>query len=226
MMRLELPEPRLRDLLIRQLSSLYFISDEEVEVLEDVLPEALRRCEACFSHVRNKYYSGERGHTRLDPLHGCYHAYLLYMLSRCIHLRGGSASALCDKLYGLLKMMASVDLFYQVELPAIFTFDHPLGTVMGRAQYSNYFSFSQGCTVGNNHGEYPSFGKSVFMLSNSKVLGGCKIGSHVIISANTYIKDTDIPSGSIVFGQSPNLVIKTGREGYVREYGEGIFRYE
>ena len=89
MMRLELPEPRLRDLLIRQLSSLYFISDEEVEVLEDVLPEALRRCEVCFSHVRNKYYSGECGHTRLDPLHGCHHAYLLYMLSRCIHLRGG-----------------------------------------------------------------------------------------------------------------------------------------
>lgn len=64
------------------------------------------------------------------------------------------------------------------------------------------------------------------MLSNSKVLGGCKIGSHVIISANTYIKDTDIPSGSIVFGQSPNFVIKTGREDYVREYVEGIFRYE
>lgn len=48
MMCLELPEPQLRDLLIRQLSSLYFISDEEVEVLEDVLPEALRRCEVCF----------------------------------------------------------------------------------------------------------------------------------------------------------------------------------
>lgn len=48
----------------------------------------------------------------------------------------------------------------------------------------------------------------------------------MIISANTYIKDTDIPSGSIVFGQSPNLVIKTGREDYVREYAEGIFRYE
>lgn len=225
MIRLAMSEPQLRDLLIRQLSSLYFLNEAEAETLEGVLPKALERCEVCFSHVRNKYYSDIGGCTNLDPLHGCQHAFLLYTLARCIYLQKGSLP-LCDKLYGLLRMMASVDLFYQVELPVIFTFDHPLGTVMGRARYSDYFSFSQGCTVGNNHGEYPSFGESVFMLSNSKVLGGCKIGSHVIISANTYIKDTDIPSGSIVFGQSPNLVIKTGRGDYVREYAEGIFRYE
>ena len=48
-----------------------------------------------------------------------------------------------DKLYALNKAMASVDLFYQVELPDIFTFDHPLGSVMGRASYSDYFTFSQ-----------------------------------------------------------------------------------
>ena len=41
-----------------------------------------------------------------------------------------------DKLYALNKAMASVDLFYQVELPDIFTFDHPLGSVMGRASLS------------------------------------------------------------------------------------------
>ena len=133
---------------------------------------------------------------------------------------------MCDKLYGLMRATSSVDLFYQIKLSKIFTFDHPLGAVMGRAAYSDYFTFSQGSTVGNNHGIYPQFGESVFMLSNSKVLGDCEIGSNVIISANSYIKDTNIPSGSIVFGQSPNLVIKTGREGYVREYAEGIFRYE
>ena len=136
-----------------------------------------------------------------------------------------SASVLCDKLYGLLKMMASVDLFYQVALPEIFTFDHPLGSVMGRARYSNFFTFSQGCTVGNNHGKYPTFGECVFMLSNSKVLGDCNIGSNVIVSANAYIKDTDIPSGSIVFGQSPDLVIKH-RPDYVRAHAERIFRFE
>ena len=138
---------------------------------------------------------------------------------------GGGASV-SDKLYALNKAMASVDLFYQVELPDIFTFDHPLGSVMGRASYSDYFTFSQGCTVGNNRGIYPRFGQSVFMLSDSKVIGDCEIGSNVIIGANAYVKDVDIPSNSLVFGQSPNLVIKENRADAVRSYVEEVFRYE
>ena len=131
-----------------------------------------------------------------------------------------------DKLYALNKAMASVDLFYQVELPDIFTFDHPLGSVMGRASYSDYFTFSQGCTVGNNRGIYPRFGQSVFMFSNSKVIGDCEIGDNVIIGANAYVKDTDIPGGSLVFGQSPDLVIKENKLDYVRKYAEQVFSYE
>lgn len=131
-----------------------------------------------------------------------------------------------DKIYALNRTLSSADLFYQVELPEVFAFDHPLGAVLGRANYSNYFSFSQGCTVGNNKGVYPTFGESVFMMSDSKVIGNCRIGDNVIISASSYVKDTDIPSGSVVFGQSPNLTVKTGRFGYVREFAEKVFRYE
>jgi len=50
------------------------------------------------------------------------------------------------------------------------------------------------------------------MLSNSKVLGNSHIGNYVILSADSYVKDTDIPDGSIVFGQSPQLVIKPAME--------------
>lgn len=131
--------------------------------------------------------------------------------------------ATCDKLYVLLKMMSSADLLYQVELPDVFTFDHSLGAVMGRA---DYFNFSQGCTVGNNKGIYPHFGESVFMMSNSKVIGDCHVVDNVIISANSYVKDTDIPSGSIVFGQSPNLIIKEGKHDYVHAHAESVFCYD
>ncbi|MEI3307782.1 MAG: hypothetical protein V8R48_02790 [Eggerthella lenta] len=48
----------------------------------------------------------------------------------------------------------------------------------------------------------------------------------MIIGANAYVKDTDIPSGSIVFGQSPNLILKEGKLDYVRDYAERVFRYE
>lgn len=46
------------------------------------------------------------------------------------------------------------------------------------------------------------------MFSNSKILGNAQIGSHVIIGANAYVKDEDIPDNCIVFGESPNLKIK------------------
>jgi len=46
------------------------------------------------------------------------------------------------------------------------------------------------------------------MYSNSKILGKSRIGNNVWISANTYIKDEDVPSDTIVFGQSPNLIFK------------------
>lgn len=80
---------------------------------------------------------------------------------------------------------------------------------MGRARYADYFSFSQGCTVGNNKGVYPIFEKHVTMFSNSKVLGNCHIGNHVIFSANSYILDKDVPPYSIVFGTNPNIIIKS-----------------
>ena len=205
-------------LLLRQLSSFFVLSEDDKKAVEQSVPCALDKCERSFSKTRNKYYS-EAGVTKFDPLHGRQWSRFLYELARCIFLGGGGASV-SDKLYALNKAMASVDLFYQVELPDIFTFDHPLGSVMGRASYSDYFTFSQGCTVGNNRGIYPRFGQSVFMLSDSKVIGDCEIGSNVIIGANAYVKDVDIPSNSLVFGQSPNLVIKENRADAVRSYVE------
>lgn len=143
-----------------------------------------------------------------------------------IKRRRERGSALCDKIYALLKILSSADLFYQVELPDVFQFDHPMGSVIGRGYFQNFFSFSQGCTVGNNHGIYPTFGNSVFMMSNSKVIGNSHIGNNVLIGANVYIKDTDIPDGSLVFGQSPNLIIKENCLDIVRAHAESVFCYE
>jgi serine O-acetyltransferase len=110
-----------------------------------------------------------------------------------------------------------LDLFYEVNLPKVFFLDHPVCSVIGRAVYGELFSFSQNCTVGNNKGVYPTIGRNVRMASGSKVLGDCRIGDNVIISANAYVKDTDIPSCSLVFGSSPNLVLKSRSESYFNE---------
>ena len=108
-------------------------------------------------------------------------------------------------------------------MPDIFFFDHPIGSVIGRAKYRDYFSFTQGCTVGQNDGIYPEFGERVVMLSDSKVIGRSVIGDNVVISANAYIKDTVIPSDCIVFGSSPGLVIKQGQRDRVDDIVKSIF---
>lgn len=54
---------------------------------------------------------------------------------------------------------------------------------------------------------------NVIMYSNSTILGNCNVGDNVILATGTIIKDQDIPNNSIVFGESPNLVIKEKSEG-------------
>ena len=108
-------------------------------------------------------------------------------------------------MYYLNRTLNSIDLYYEVELPLVFFLDHPLGSILGRAQYGEYFSFGQAVTVGNNKGIYPTFGEYVKLHAGSIVIGDTAIGKNVIVSANTVIKDSTIPDSSIVFGQSPNL---------------------
>ena len=161
-----------------------------------------------------------------DPLHAAQYTMFLYTLSKTIwkNIDVSEKTELCSKIYCLNKMFSSADLYYEVDLPEIYFFDHPQASVMGRAEYGEFFAFSQGCTVGNNKGHYPKFGEHVHMMSDSKILGDCRIGSRVIVSANSYIKDTDIPSDSIVFGMYPNLTIKPLSAQMFEELTKNIFR--
>lgn len=109
--------------------------------------------------------------------------------------------------------MHSVELFYAIELPSIFYFEHPVGTVLGRANYGNHFFAFQGCTVGVNYEKdgsisRPSIGENVLMLANSSIIGRSTIGNNVIISSGCQIINTDVPDNSIVFNQSKELIVK------------------
>jgi serine O-acetyltransferase len=95
---------------------------------------------------------------------------------------------------------------------------------MGRAEYSDKFYFYQGCTVGGNKGKYPILQEGVVMFANSTILGDSQIGNNVLISAGTLIKDEIIPDNCMVFGQSPNLVIKVKDKQYMAERISEFFR--
>lgn len=198
----------------KQLNNLFNLDEQEIPTLEEAIESALRKTRENFKYHNNKYF-WQNEQLIFDPYHSGQYAIFLYYLSNIVQT---FSKSLANRIYYLNKTLNGVELFYEVELPDIFFLEHPIGSVMGRAHYSNYFSFSQNCTVGNNKGVYPSFEENVTMLSGSKVIGDCKIGKNTIISANTYIKDTNIPRNSIVFGSSPNLIIKERKYGI--NYGE------
>lgn len=205
------PSHEALDILIRhQIHNFFLLDEAEHAALSSVLPVALRKTEKCLSQSNNKYYRRD-GETLFSIYHSGQYCIFLYFLSREVFLDKPDHRKLADKIYYLNKALNALDLYYEIVMPEVFHLDHPIGSVMGRASYGNNFSFAQLCTVGNNKGIFPSIGENVQMLSGAKILGRCNIGDNVVVSANTYIKDTDIPANSLVFGSSPNLVIKPQR---------------
>lgn len=134
-----------------------------------------------------------------------------------------------DMVYYLNKIMHSNDWFYEISLPEHFLCEHPLGSVLGRASYGDYFVVYQGTTVGGNRcGRklfYPILGHNIVLYANATVLGHTNIGNNVIISADSYIIDEKIPDNCIVFGKSPNLIIKEKTEGEIKEYTAHIWNW-
>lgn len=215
-MKLELPYPDLLDLTARQIDNLFGLDIEnERAVLAAGMDVALRRSEFCFARVENKYYHLD-GETCFSPFHSGQYTIFLYYLANSIFSLAPRSKTLADRVYLLNKTLNCLDLFYEVQMPAVFFLDHPVGSVMGRATYGDYFSFGQNCTVGNNKGAYPVIGRNVRMMSGSTVLGKCRVGDDVVIAANAFVKDTDVPSCSIVFGSSPAHIVKTKDKTYFR----------
>lgn len=204
-MKLSIQRIELELLLKKQISNLFILKDDESIYIQESIKEALERCEYCFSRTDNKYYTKE-GQPYFHPFHSGQYSIFLYYLSNEIWLRG--YSILADKIYYLNKTLNACDLYYEIGLPKIFMLDHPVGSVMGRANYSDYFSFGQNCTVGNNKGIYPTIGTHVRMCAGSMILGNSIIGDNVTLGANTCVKDESIEADTIVFGSSPNLILK------------------
>lgn len=204
-----IPELEIQSLLIHQLQNFFPISKDEMQSIQKIWGGVISSIEYCFDKNPNKYYHKD-GEPYFNPFHGGQYTIFLYFLSRAAFLNINTH--LADKIYYLNKIMNNCDLFYEVELPPYFKLDHPLGTVMGRAKYSEGLSFTQYSTVGNNKGVFPIIGKNCRMCMNSAIIGNCHIGDNVTLGAGALVKDTDIPSNSLVFGQYPNLVIKSKSE--------------
>ena len=201
-----LNEQEIIELLLKQLSQLFPLNQPENKEIAKALPRVLKRLEINIASVNNKYFQKEN-ELYFNPYHSGQYLAFLYFMSN--EISNSKNFELADKIYYLNKSLNAIDIYHKVKLPEKFFLEHPLGTVLGRASYSDGLFAMQGCTIGGTEKGYPSLGNELSLYSNSKIIGKCLIGNRVVMSANSYIKDLDIPDDTIVFGQYPNHTLKT-----------------
>lgn len=166
--------------------------------LRDSARQAMARLEHCFSQIDNKYFF-DGTHAVFDHLHGDQYAMWLYWLSNQLH-RDGAPTTWCKKLFLLNKSLHGCDIFYEVALPSVFLLVHPLGTVLGRAEYNDHLLVYQRCGVGSNHGIYPRLGRHLSLRPGSAVLGRCVIGDNVTVAAESLVLDRDVGADTTYIG--------------------------
>ena len=195
---------KVHSLVVKQLDSNFGLDDNDISQLKQGVLLALESCEYCFSRINLKYYKDKEGSPIFNTYHTGQYTIFLYYLSREMYKKSLCSTVLLEKIFYLNKMLNSVDLYYEVDLPKVFHSGHPLGSIIGRAKIGKNFSFNQNCTVGGNKGVYPVLSENVIMMAGSTIVGKCFIGSYTLIGSNSFIKDIDIPSNSMVVGIYPN----------------------
>jgi serine O-acetyltransferase len=180
---------------------------------------ALGRVEHCFSRVRLKGFFAD-GQARFSHWHCDQYAIFLYYLANTA-FRERPGHPIADKAYALNKALHALDAFYEVQLPDVFAVQHPVGTVLGRASYSDYFICYHNCTVGANLGnDYPSFGRGIVMYGGSRVIGKTAVGDNTFVSTGAIVIDGGaLAADSVLHGIYP----KAGRSRTERNVVRDIF---
>jgi serine O-acetyltransferase len=216
-MKTSISQEALTTYVTRQIN--YGFPDAEIEParLHSYVSDACDRTEYCFSRVRNKFFfDGEQ--TLFNHLHSDQYAVFLYYLSNTIWEQSRD-SALASKVYLLNKSLHALDAYYEVKLPDVFLLAHPLGTVLGRATYSNYFVAYQRCTVGSNlNGEYPTFAEGVALYGGTMVIGRCHLAQNSWVAAGSLLMDIDTATDHVAFGRHPQVQFKPTKNSVFNHY--------
>jgi len=208
------PLSELLVLIGRQLKVMWGLGSSEESLLDAALKPALARILTNYNEVKEglpRYRVG--GQPAFSPLHSDqYGVFLHYLREETVQL--DEKSTLSDKLFALNKMLHSID-FYSAKLPSHFMVSHPLGAIIGRADFKpgGHCLIYQQVTIGGNHGRdgelnYPSIGDHVILYAGASVIGRAQIGDFSILGMGAAVKNENVPSSSLVFGASPNLIIK------------------
>ena len=202
----------------RQLNSL-FPDGNSVHSLDiiDFVEKSLERTRFGFSFIHLKYYQ-DKETTLFNHLNGDHYSVFLYYLSNTAY-QENAQTKICNKIFLLNKLLHGIDAFYSISLPDIFMLVHPIGTILGNANYSNYLTIYQNVTIGaTNMGIYPIFGEGNILYSKSSVIGECRIGRNVVFGANALVVNKDINNDIIITGSIPNIKENSNEINYYKRF--------
>jgi len=168
------------------------------------------RTQHCFSKINNKYFFDGR-EIVFNHLHADQYSMFLYIVCNTLY-KNGSDIRLCTKICQLNKYLHGIDAFYEIELPNIFLFVHPLGTVLGRGTYADYFLVYQRCGIGSNHDVYPEMREFVTLRPGSSILGNCFVEENCTIASDSLLLDKNLGRNSLYIGNPRDHIIKTNSE--------------
>jgi serine O-acetyltransferase len=193
-----LTEHELCDYTSRQLNNFY--PDNHIINLNDysdAVNLALQRLEFCFKHCTLKHYN-DGTQTHFNHLFSDHYVMYLYYLANSMW-QLHQDKKICNKLYYLNKTLHGLDCMFDTKLPDIFLIFHGVGTMLGKAEYNDFFVVLHGCTVGSHKGKSPVIGKGVAMAANSSVIGDCKIGDYSNIGTGVLIFNKDLKKSETAY---------------------------
>jgi serine O-acetyltransferase len=207
--KLSLSVSELKQYIERQLDNM-FPDGKYADVPVVALDTAIQRCEYNFTRINNAAYSDEAGQSYFNHLHSDQYSMLLYFIGNEMYRQGLIAGerSVCDKLTLLNRTMSGAFIPYKITLPDIFFWGHPVGTVLGYAEYSNYLILMQNITVSSGtdydnikaSGETcPVLGEYLQLCSGSKIVGRPIIGDNVTIGVNAVCHGQDIPDNCTLY---------------------------
>ena len=133
------------NLVIHQLRS--FWVDVKPNIIKENVQDALQYIDSDFKDINSPRFQ-VKGSSVFNPLMSVHWMIFLYRLSSIIYKNGDRQYA--DQVYYLNKIMHAVDWNYAIDLPIHFLCEHPLGSVLGKASYGDYFLIYQGTSVGGS----------------------------------------------------------------------------
>jgi serine O-acetyltransferase len=205
-MQTSIPQDSLIDYVRGQLNA--FFPDGQSVARSDLLPgisDALGRMEYCFLRIRVSRYSAEK-QARFNHLYSDQYLMFLWFLSNSLWKKGINENSL-NKVYLLNKCLHAFDCAFDTALPDIFIVVHGVGTVLGKASYSDFFVAYQGCTVGQNQGIYPHLGRGVGLGAGASIIGESRIGDYASIGAGCTVVNTTVESNSTAYRDETGKLI-------------------